>query len=260
MEETNGFKIINLKILCFLFLASLLATSCAHFSSGKYVVVQDSDSYDVLGQRYNVNPERLKQMNHGRALVVGDHIFVPERGGLVSAIQEKVNRGASSLNGPVESPEISEAPEAIQGMDLIWPLPANRRISSPFGPRHGKVHMGVDIPAPMGTHILSAAVGRVTFAGWIKGYGKVVVVSHGNGVFTVYAHASKLLVRRGDDVDQGGAVAQVGRTGHSSGPHLHYEIRYQETPIDPLALYPEFGGRPHFATVEDEDSNSEQEL
>jgi murein DD-endopeptidase MepM/ murein hydrolase activator NlpD len=96
------------------------------------------------------------------------------------------------------------------------------------------MHEGVDIAASSGTPIHAAASGTVIHAGWLGGYGNLVVVDHGNGLSTAYAHASALLVGVGQHVTQGQTVSLVGSTGNSSGPHLHFEVRVNGSAVDPL--------------------------
>ena len=95
-------------------------------------------------------------------------------------------------------------------------------------------HEGIDVSAPMGTPIEAPAAGRVAQAGWQAGYGNVVLIDHGFGLQTKYAHASRLLVKTGDRVQRGQRVALVGSTGLSTGPHLHYEVHVDGRPVDPL--------------------------
>ena len=120
---------------------------------------------------------------------------------------------------------------------FIWPV--NGTVTSGFGWRWGRMHEGIDISAPSGTAIWAAAAGTVIYAGWLGGYGNLVVVDHGNGLSTAYAHASAILVGVGQSVEQGETVALVGSTGHSTGPHLHFEVRLRDAAVDPLpALRP----------------------
>jgi murein DD-endopeptidase MepM/ murein hydrolase activator NlpD len=121
---------------------------------------------------------------------------------------------------------------------FVWPV--NGRVSSPFGYRiHPifhvrKMHTGVDLAAGMGTPIKAADSGTVVEAGWRGGYGKCVVISHGNGVATLYAHQSVLLVSVGDTVKRGQVIGKVGSTGFSTGAHLHFEVRVNGNPVDPM--------------------------
>ena len=96
-----------------------------------------------------------------------------------------------------------------------------------------KAHTGIDYGAPTGTPIFATANGRVTFAGWKGGYGKLIIVKHPNGYQTYYGHCSRLLKRRGQLVEQGEVVARVGQTGVATGPHVHYEVRVNGTPMNP---------------------------
>jgi murein DD-endopeptidase MepM/ murein hydrolase activator NlpD len=95
-------------------------------------------------------------------------------------------------------------------------------------------HEGIDVSAPMGTPIQSPAAGRVVKTGWESGYGNVIVISHGFGLETKFAHCSKLLARTGQQVARGEVIAQVGNTGLATGPHLHYEVHVSGKPVDPL--------------------------
>lgn len=96
-----------------------------------------------------------------------------------------------------------------------------------------KAHTGIDYGAPTGTPILATANGRVTFAGWKGGYGKLIIVKHPNGYQTYYGHCSRLLKKKGQLVQQGQVIARVGRTGVATGPHVHYEVRVGRKPINP---------------------------
>jgi murein DD-endopeptidase MepM/ murein hydrolase activator NlpD len=115
---------------------------------------------------------------------------------------------------------------------FIWPV--NGPVVSGYRWRWGRMHEGIDISAPTGTSILAAAAGTVIHAGWLGGYGYLVVVDHRNGLATAYAHSSAILVAVGQSVAQGEALALVGSTGNSSGPHLHFEVRVNGVAVDPL--------------------------
>ncbi|MBQ1888978.1 MAG: peptidoglycan DD-metalloendopeptidase family protein [Firmicutes bacterium] len=107
-------------------------------------------------------------------------------------------------------------------------------ITSRFGMRWGRMHTGVDFAAAMGTKIYAADGGTVSFAGWKGGYGNLVIVDHGGFYQTYYAHCSEMLVSEGDQVYQGQNIALCGSTGNSTGPHLHFEVRYKGDPYNPL--------------------------
>ena len=124
---------------------------------------------------------------------------------------------------------------------FVWPCPASTRITSPYGYRihpvykTKKFHAGIDIGAGYGSNIVAAESGTVTVATYGSGYGKYVVVSHGSGITTLYAHCSSLLVKVGDKVSRGQVIAKVGSTGVSTGNHLHFEVRINGSTTDPLS-------------------------
>jgi murein DD-endopeptidase MepM/ murein hydrolase activator NlpD len=115
---------------------------------------------------------------------------------------------------------------------FMWPV--NGPVTSPFGWRWGRMHEGIDIGVGYGTPIRAAASGRVIYAGWMSGYGNLVAIDHGGGLSTAYGHQSQLAVSYGQDVSQGQVIGYVGSTGHSTGPHLHFEVRVNGSPVDPL--------------------------
>ena len=114
---------------------------------------------------------------------------------------------------------------------LIWPV--SGPVVSPFGMRWGRLHTGIDIAAGYGTPIHAAASGTVIFAGWMGGYGNFVIIDHGGGLSTAYAHQSSIAVG-GGSVSQGQVIGYVGCTGHCFGPHLHFEVRINGSPVDPM--------------------------
>jgi murein DD-endopeptidase MepM/ murein hydrolase activator NlpD len=111
---------------------------------------------------------------------------------------------------------------------------------NPFGGRSKETHEGVDIANSSGTSIKAAGDGVVTFSGWKSGYGNVVIISHGNGYESFYGHNSKLKVSEGTRVKRGDLIALMGSTGRSTGPHCHFEVRLNGTPIDPFKLINQF--------------------
>ena len=123
----------------------------------------------------------------------------------------------------------------VSGAGLIWPV--RGPVTSGFGMRWGRMHQGIDISAGTGTPIRAAKEGTVTFAGTMSGYGNVVIITHAGGLSTLYAHQSSLAVS-GGPVSQGQVIGYVGSTGHSTGPHLHFETRIGGTPEDPMRYLP----------------------
>jgi murein DD-endopeptidase MepM/ murein hydrolase activator NlpD len=120
---------------------------------------------------------------------------------------------------------------SVSASGLAWPLQGV--LTSGFGPRWGRMHEGIDIAAPAGSPITAAASGTVIYAGWFGGYGNLVVIDHGGGVATAYGHMSAIYAT-GGAVEQGQSIGAVGTTGHSTGNHLHFEVRINGSPVDPL--------------------------
>jgi murein DD-endopeptidase MepM/ murein hydrolase activator NlpD len=122
----------------------------------------------------------------------------------------------------------------------VFRFPANGPISSPFGPRvhpifHDvRMHTGIDIGASYDSPVWAAAAGSVVVAGPVSGYGNAIVIDHGAGIATLYGHLSKLGVHVGSTVSAGQTIGAVGNTGTSTGPHLHFEVRVNGTPVDPM--------------------------
>jgi murein DD-endopeptidase MepM/ murein hydrolase activator NlpD len=115
---------------------------------------------------------------------------------------------------------------------FVWPVLGP--VTSPFGWRWGRMHEGIDIGAASGTPIRAAAAGTVIYAGWLGGYGNLTVIDHGGGIATAYGHQSGIAAGNGAYVAQGQVIGYVGNTGHSTGPHLHFEVRVNGVPQDPL--------------------------
>lgn len=154
-----------------------------------------------------------------------------------------------TLDAPTVSPELPPLaaasiylPELAPTMTgYLWP--AQGVLSSGYGWRWGRMHHGIDIAGPTGTPILAAASGVVITAQWhTGGYGNLVEIEHSDGSITLYAHNHRILVNKGDQVEGGQLIAQMGSTGFSTGPHLHFEVHLPETgSVNPLAYLPESG-------------------
>ncbi|BDG08765.1 M23 family metallopeptidase [Anaeromyxobacter paludicola] len=126
----------------------------------------------------------------------------------------------------------AEADEPAGEHALRWPI--RGLLYSRYGQRQGQRHDGIDIAAPEGTVIGAAAPGKVVYAGEQSGYGSIVILKHASGLVTLYAHASALLVREGEEVDAGAPIAKVGQSGRTTGPHLHFEVREGARPRNPM--------------------------
>ncbi len=163
---------------------------------------------------------------------------------LESSIDE-LQKKADELTEEIRKQASSSTTSKYTGGTMSWPLPGYYGISSYFGNRlHPvlkvyKMHTGVDIAGSgcNGKNIVAAADGTVITSGWISGYGYTVVIDHGGGVVTLYAHSQKLLVNKGDKVKKGQAIMLVGSTGYATGPHLHFEVRINGNYVNPLDGY-----------------------
>lgn len=157
------------------------------------------------------------------------------------AKEEAARKAAAeaSKNNSNNSNNSSVVKNPYSGGKVAWPCPASSRITSQYGYRIlfgvRDFHTGIDIGASTGTNIVAAESGTVILAnyGWNGGYGNYIIISHGNGLTTRYAHASKLYVSAGQTVSRGQVIAGVGSTGNSTGPHLHFEVRINGNNVDP---------------------------
>ncbi|MGH9177933.1 MAG: murein hydrolase activator EnvC family protein [Acidimicrobiales bacterium] len=124
----------------------------------------------------------------------------------------------------------------VSGAGLVWPVRGT--VTSGFGQRWGRLHAGIDIGARTGVPIRAAKAGEVIFAGSMSGYGNCVIINHGGGLTTLYAHQSRIGTSDGANVGQGEVIGYVGSTGHSTGPHLHFETRVSGSPQNPRRFLP----------------------
>jgi murein DD-endopeptidase MepM/ murein hydrolase activator NlpD len=145
----------------------------------------------------------------------------------------KIRAASTAAPSATASAGQAAAPSAA---GLIWPV--SGPITSPFGPRWGGFHPGIDIGVPEGTPIHAAAAGTVIYCGWESGYGNLVVIDHHNGLATAYGHQSRIAVSCGANVAQGDVIGYTGCTGFCTGPHLHFEVRVNGAPVDPLGYLP----------------------
>jgi murein DD-endopeptidase MepM/ murein hydrolase activator NlpD len=210
---------------------------------GTYHELQRGQTLYSLARRYHVPLATLLRANGitdptgiraGTAILIPAPRAAPPETGRSPDPERLALPGATRGGTPRPGPGMGDAP-AVTPLELSWPL--RGRITAGFG-RRGKRshHDGLDIDGVRGQEVRAAASGTVLRAGFGQRYGKLVIIDHGDGVTTLYAHASRLLVRPGDRVEQGEPVAEVGRTGNARGTHLHFEVRLDGRPVDPLRL------------------------
>jgi murein DD-endopeptidase MepM/ murein hydrolase activator NlpD len=229
---------IACSLICVLLVASILPLGCASKSPGGIHHVEAGENLYRIGLRYGVDARKIARANgirDERSLRVGQRLFIPgsSRRARGRAIASAPNRPASK---PAPTATSRAAARGKSSLRFAWPV--RGRLSSNFGRRRGRPHEGIDIAAKRGTPIFATEAGRVIQSGRMGGYGKVVIVKHAGSFRSVYAHASRLLVRKGEFVERGQKIAEVGSTGRSTGPHVHFEIRQKERPRNPLALLP----------------------
>lgn len=203
--------------------------------------VRKKDTVAGIAKRFGSFPEAILTANglgSEKQLVAGKEIFVPGAKPLEESREEARSESprARKRIGGVNVPAPSGA---AYSRSFRWPVVG--RINSRFGwrgdPFSGRrdFHTGLDLKGPTGRAIVASKAGVVVYAGWMSGYGRTVVVDHGGGYTTLYAHCSRLLVRSGR-VQQGQTIAAVGSTGRSTGSHCHFEVRVNGRPINPLRV------------------------
>jgi len=168
---------------------------------------------------------------HGFASGAFDGVFGPRTSAALGDLQRWAGLGVDDVAGPLTMRAL-RGPLPVSPLALEWPVRAD--VSSGFGPRGERFHEGVDFAAARGTRVVAAAGGVVRFAGWNDGFGKLVVVDHGSGVTTFYAHLSRISVASRRRVRAGDALGRVGTTGEATGPHLHFEVHVRGAAVDPL--------------------------
>jgi len=223
-------------------------------------LVRRGETVYRIARAYGVDPNDLLEVNgiaDPRQVAVGTELFVPGAGRVVDLEETTgpaAGSAARSTSTPTSSPtrvaaaspggrgtsitaaDPTEPSSPRAGARLGWPLQGV--LYGRYGVRSGRRHDGIDLAAPEGTAIGAAAAGTVIYAGEQSGYGSIVILRHADGLVTVYAHCSELLVGEGREVRRGEPIAKVGQTGRTSGPHLHFEVREGTRPRNPLLFLP----------------------
>ena len=181
------------------------------------MMVEPGEDIKSLAKEFKVPAWKIQEANRSRKIASGQWIYIPLKRGILG----------QTHNVSTEY--------YFQHGRLAWPVPSSKRLSSKFGRRWGKAHEGIDIAARSGTAIIAAEAGVVVYSGNdLGGYGNLTVISHKGGLFSIYAHAKKNFTQKGDSVHRGQVIAQVGSSGKATGPHLHFEVRFDSKAIDPL--------------------------
>lgn len=214
-------------------LAALTLTACAGFRPDAGTappddyLVQPGDNIHSIAFALETTPQALLRANPGTdmaRLAPGMRLAVP-------MASDDTLAGAAPAGSADDGSGNNAAP--VRGSAYIWPL-QRYEVSSRYGKRWGRFHRGIDLQAPRGAQVLAVAAGRVKFSGRSGAYGNRVVIEHGGGIETVYAHNLRNLVARGERVEQGQVIALVGRSGNASGYHLHFEFRRNGRALNPV--------------------------
>lgn len=220
---------------------------------GAFHVVGSGETLQHICNVYGLDVSKVAKVNKilpPYTLKSGETIFLPAYA-LVEVDEDltraSIGKGQSPSRGHGDTVRhASVLADAIRGVrdksvpDLKFPVPGGI-LTSPFGHRWGRLHRGLDIAAPIGTPVLACAEGKVIFTGSRKRfrrYGTTVLLDHGKGIYTYYAHLSEVLVKKNQKVRRGDKIALVGNSGRSTGPHMHLEVRVANNLFDPLAYFP----------------------
>lgn len=198
----------------------------------RYHEVVAGDTLPLIAQKYEVTEDVIIDSNlidNPQKLTVGQKLYIP---------YPPENTQVATLP---PSPEATEVPpeEVVvkEPSRFIWPV--DGVVTSGFGDRHGRLHDGIDISAPLGSPVHAANSGKIIYVGRMSGYGNLVIIKHSENYFTAYAHMQSYKVKKGETVKQGAMIGEVGRTGRAKSPHLHFEVRHKTASKNPLELLPE---------------------
>jgi murein DD-endopeptidase MepM/ murein hydrolase activator NlpD len=187
--------------------------------SGRYVYIESPAHIKKVARDHGVSLEEIKQANPSKSLLGNEWLFIPSKVGIKYFLRDTY---------------VIEDYSSLGRGRFVWPVPQYYKVSSHFGQRGRRHHDGIDIPAPQGTSILAVDHGVVVYAdSGIRGYGNMIVIAHQDEIYTVYAHNRKNFVSKGDEIKKGQLIGQVGNTGRSTGPHLHFEIRVKNKVRNP---------------------------
>jgi murein DD-endopeptidase MepM/ murein hydrolase activator NlpD len=210
-------------------------------------VVQPGETLTSIARRYNVRLNDLAAANNiqpYKMVRMGERLVVPGRNAAPAAPQQPAYQRTTSIEPtsqarivtPAKEQPTDEITASAEPMGTGFRWPVRGRVIAGFGPKPtGQQNDGINLAVPEGTPVKAADDGVVAYAGnELKGYGNLVLIRHANGFVTAYAHASELLVKRGEQIKRGQVIAKSGQTGNVTSPQLHFEIRKGSTPVDPM--------------------------
>jgi murein DD-endopeptidase MepM/ murein hydrolase activator NlpD len=221
MRDSSKNVLVCLLVVLSIAMGFSACTKYTYQKAGTWHTLKAGENLSGLATQYSVAVDAIKRANDiydPQDLSPGMKLLIP-----------KAQKAEVPAPKPVKKPALAKT-------RFIWPCQGT--ISSGFGVRHGKMHEGIDMTKDKGRDIRAAGSGVVEFAGTKSGYGKAIIINHGGGYQTLYAHNQKLYVRKNMKVKQGVIISRMGSTGKSIGIHLHFEVRLHKKPQNPLRYLP----------------------
>lgn len=209
------------------------------YSSDKDVLDDLQAAYDEVEEKKTEVETLQAELNESKEVVEAEKAEIAASNEETEKMLDELQADADRMTQTIINNGSSSSNSSYLGGQMAWLVPSSSYISSPFGYRihpiygYSKLHTGMDIGASSGSAIVAANAGTVISSGWNGGYGKCIVVDHGGGVTTLYAHCSALYVSVGQSVTRGQQIAAVGSTGNSTGPHCHFEVRINGSYVNP---------------------------
>jgi len=214
-------------------------------TTGILHVIRRGETLSEIAHAYGISVDALRRANRLRTsnhVPAGEILRIPPREGSqnLGGLNQMTTASDRALSHGTQSRLEPRSPKAAKrAHELLWP--AQGALTSPFGERDhvmggggSQFHAGIDLSVPLGTPVQAAQEGMVVFAGYNGAYGKAIKLEHPNGLSTLYAHNSRILVHVGQNVKAGQVISLSGNTGRSTGPHLHFEVHKDTGPVDPL--------------------------